>query len=491
MLRKVDAEHAVRRSRLRWARALAPLVVSLLVVAVSCAGSGEASGEASSGASSGLDADGAAAPPDFLVEAMGGTTSAREFRGRPFHQSARSLDNAEFARFGRGAVVFDAHLTPGEGLGPTFNEDSCLGCHVDEADHNPADPDEPGPGLLLRLSVPGSTATGGPVMEPTYGLQLQTSAVRGAKPEGRLEVTWEAVAGRYPDGRRFELRRPVIRVRDLAAGPLAPATMRSLRVAPPMIGLGFLEAVAETKVRAAADPEDRDGDGISGRVNVVWDGLAQAPALGRFGWKAGQPSVRLQSAGALHDDMGVTSPDVADPCANQGALCAVPTGVPAPAPEMSAEDLADQVFYNRTIAVPIARGVRRPAVVRGARRFEELGCASCHTTTQRSGPDEVRGLADQTFHPFTDLLLHDMGPGLADGRPEFDATGSEWRTPPLWGLGRRAEVTGSRTLLHDGRARSAEEAILWHGGEATAARKAFIALSKRERADLLAFLAAL
>lgn len=457
---------------------LAPVVAAVLVLVAACGGG--------TGQDDGGSAD-QGPVPEFLVEELGGTTSAREFRGRPFHQSARSLNNSEFARFGRGAVVFDQHMTPDQGLGPTFNEDSCLSCHVDEAVNNPADPLEPGPGLLLRLSVEGDTPNGAPAMEPTYGLQLQTSAVRGAVPEGRLDIEWEAVAGRYPDGTRYELRRPVLRVTDLAAGPFAAGTMTSLRVAPPMVGLGLLEAIPATALRAATDPDDEDGDGISGRVNTVWDSLAQAPALGRFGWKAGQPTVRLQSAGALHDDMGVTSPDVVDPCANQGTLCVEPTGPP----EMSATDLADQVFYNRTIAVPIARGVREPAVVRGARRFLDVGCASCHTPTQQSGPDEVAGLADQTFHPFTDLLLHDMGPDLADGRPEFDASGSEWRTPPLWGLGRRAEVTGSATLLHDGRARSAEEAVLWHGGEAAAARTAFMALSKRERADLLAFLAAL
>jgi CxxC motif-containing protein (DUF1111 family) len=185
--------------------------------------------------------------------------------------------------------------------------------------------------------------------------------------------------------------------------------------------------------------------------------------------------------------MGVTSADLPNQCSNQGSLC---VEAPGP-PEMSERDFSDQVFYNRTIAVPIARNIGRPAVVRGANRFVDTGCAACHTTTQRTGPDEVAGLADQTIHPFTDLLLHDMGAGLADERPEFLASGREWRTPPLWGLGYRAEVTGSKTLLHDGRARSIEEAILWHGGEARRAQRAFLALPAQDRADLLAFLAAL
>jgi CxxC motif-containing protein (DUF1111 family) len=158
---------------------------------------------------------------------------------------------------------------------------------------------------------------------------------------------------------------------------------------------------------------------------------------------------------------------------------------------MSATDMDDQVFYNRTIAVPIARNVDDAAVVRGANRFVDVGCSSCHTTTQRSGDDEIAGLAGQTFHPFTDLLLHDMGDGLADGRPEFEASGREWRTAPLWALGRRAETTGFSSFLHDGRARDFEEAILWHDGEARASRRAFMALTRQERSDLLAFLAAL
>ena len=300
------------------------------------------------------------------------------------------------------------------------------------------------------------------------------------------------MSGRYPDGSTYTLRRPTFAVSNPAGGPLSSETMQSARVAPPIVGMGLLEAISEQDIRAAADPDDRNHDGISGRVNTVWDSLAHRTALGRFGWKAGQPSVRQQSAGALHDDMGVTSPDNSDPCAGQGSLChePVPTSR-ALTPEMTASDLADQIFYNRTIAVPIAKDVTSPAVVRGAREFVDSGCAACHSTTQHSGPDEVPGLANQTFHPFTDLLLHDMGPGLADNRPEFDASGTEWRTPPLWGLSRRAEVYGFPSMLHDGRARTAEEAILWHDGEARASRDRFMKLATGARSDLLAFLGAL
>lgn len=456
------------------------VLAALCVLAAGCAGAG------------GPDRGDAApvAAPDFLVKKLGGTTSAREFRGRPFNQSARSISNQEFRRFGVGATVFDRAFLASDGLGPVFNEDSCLACHLDGVVVSDAPEGFPGPGLLLRLSIPGVGPHGGPNPEPTYGVQLQTSGVVGAPAEGRLDVEWTTRSGRYPDGTRYELREPRFVVSDLVAGPLHPEVMVSGRIAAPLVGLGLLEAIPVESLLAAADPDDANGDGISGRLNTVWDDRLGAMTVGRFGWKAGQPTVHQQSVAALHDDMGVTTPDVPDTCANQGSYCvADPDGDRQP--DLGEVELADQVFYNRTIAVPIARDVDDQRVRRGAHRFVEVGCASCHTTTQRSGTDAVAGLSNQTFHPFTDLLLHDMGEGLADGRPEFDADGREWRTAPLWALGRRAETTGFSSFLHDGRARSFEEAILWHDGEARRSRRAFMRLRADQRADLLAFLGAL
>ena len=435
-------------------------------------------------------------PPDFLVERTGGPTAAREFRGRPFNQSARSLSNVEFRRFGAGALVFDKHFAEADGLGPTFNATSCLSCHLDGDEPDVAEPGEVGPGLLIRLSVPGVADNGGPLGEPTYGLQLQDRAVSGAAPEGAIEVDWEASSMRYPDGTVVELRRPRFSISALLAGSLHPDTLVSPRITPTMTGMGLLEAIPEADLVAAADPEDADGDGISGRVNRVWDVSQNALRLGRFGWKAGQPTVLQQSAAALHDDLGITTSLFPDFCFNQGSACRAMSGTNATAGgasgvEMSDADFADQLFYNRTLAVPVARNVGDPAVVRGANTFVEVGCSSCHTPIQRSGDDEVAGLSNVTFHPYTDLLLHDMGPALADGRPEFEATGSEWRTPPLWTIGRRSEVTTYHNYLHDGRARTLEEAILWHGGEAEGSRDRFMGLSKARRVDLLAFLASL
>ncbi|MCB1284422.1 MAG: di-heme oxidoredictase family protein [Microthrixaceae bacterium] len=492
------------------------IVLAASAFAIGACSEGEPGGDggAGGGGEAGGVADEAEFPewidvaPDFLVERLGGPTSAREFRGRPFNQSARSLSNEEFRRFGSGALVFDRHFVAEDGLGPVFNADSCLSCHLDGVDDSDAatmdDEGEtvqreqggagrggdPGPGLLLRLSVPGASADGSPNPEPTYGLQLQDQAVGPASAEGTVKVTWSTETVTYPDGTTVELRRPRFDIDELSSGPLAADAMTSPRIAPTMTGMGLLEAIPEAALRAAGDPDDADGDGISGRVNEVWDRSTATTTVGRFGWKAGQPTVLQQSAAALHDDMGMTNRVFPATCDNQGSACD-PTSHDDAAVDLDDERLDLQVFYNRTLAVPIARNLDDPAVIRGANTFVEIGCSSCHTTTQRSGPDEVAGLANVEFHPFTDLLLHDMGPGLADGRPEFGASGSEWRTPPLWTVGRRGEVTGFENFLHDGRARTIEEAILWHGGEAEAVRGRFMALAQRRRHDLIEFIGAL
>ena len=413
---------------------------------------------------------------DFLSADLGGDTTAKALRGRGFNQSARNLTNAGLRQFGDGADVFDATFTEPK-LGPAFNADSCLGCHHDGAQTR-ASGDTP-PGLIVRISVPGSSATGEPAPEPTYGLQVQTD---GPGAEATVSVRRQAVRHTWATGRTTELSRVVV---DLTDGPpLADGAMQTVRMAPPIIGLGLLEAIPAASIEAAADPDDLNGDGVSGRVNRVWDQRLEDPVIGRFGWKAGQPTVAQQTEVALHDDMGIATSAQPDPCRHQGTLCTAP---PTPI-ELDDARLSDLVFYNRTIAVPVAKDTTARSVRAGAAGFERIGCAACHTPTQRSGSDPIAALAGQTFHPYTDLLLHDMGDRLADGRPEFLASGREWRTAPLWGLSRRAQVTGSPTLLHDGRARSVTEAILWHGGEGRRTRLAFERLSDRDRRDLLAFL---
>ncbi|HEX9648783.1 MAG TPA: di-heme oxidoredictase family protein, partial [Alphaproteobacteria bacterium] len=276
----------------------------------------------------------------------------------------------------------------------------------------------------------------------------------------------------------------------LAFGPLGDDAMLSPRVAPATIGLGLLEAVPEATILALADPADADGDGVSGRPNRVAGEVGGGIALGRFGWKANQPSLRRQNAAAALGDIGLTSTLFPDEncAAPQDACRAAKSGG---APELSDAFLDKLTLYTRLLAVPRQRGADAEPVRHGEQLFRAAGCAACHMPTLVTGAHPLAELAGQVIHPFTDLLLHDMGEGLADGRPDFAATGREWRTAPLWGLGLVETVNGHTYFLHDGRARNLAEAILWHGGEAEAARERFRALPRGDREALLAFLRSL
>ena len=414
-----------------------------------------------------------------------------------FELSARNLSSEERRTFEVGDSFFNqnwvtapASTDARDGLGPTFNALSCSSCHAHDGRGKPPDhDDDPERGLLLRLSV--RALDGSLAGDPVYGGQLQDRAVLGTPAEGAIRIRYEEVPGAYPDGEPYSLRAPSYSVADLAFGPLADGVLVSPRVAPAVFGMGLLEAISEEDVLAAADPDDADGDGVSGRPNRVWDVRAGRESLGRFGWKANQPTVEQQTAGAFHGDIGITStlfPDENCPPA-QSACADAPNGGN---PEVPDERLAKVVFYTQTLAVPAMRNVDSPVVAEGARLFADAGCAACHSPRHVTGETHtVLPLRGQTIFPYTDLLLHDMGDGLADGRPDGLATGNEWRTPPLWGIGLVRVVNGHTMFLHDGRARSIEEAVLWHGGEAQASRDAFTLLSREERASLIAFLESL
>jgi CxxC motif-containing protein (DUF1111 family) len=379
-----------------------------------------------------------------------------------------------------------------DGLGPMFNRVSCAGCHTHDGRGSPPENGEgPMDSMLIRLSVPGAGPHGGPNPHPAYGDQLSERALPSIVPEGRVRIAYEEVTGVYGDGGTYALRRPHYEITDLGYGTLGDGILMSPRVAPQVIGLGLLQSVPEETLEALADPGDRDGDGISGRLNHVWDIQKQALRPGRFGWKANQPNLRQQNAGAALGDIGITN------ALASGENCSGPqTGCKSAAtggaPEMSDEFLDKLTLYTMTLAVPAQRNADDPLVTKGAGLFRDFGCAACHMPSLKTGSDsgfpEVSG---QTIHPFTDLLLHDMGEGLADRRPDFEATGTEWRTPPLWGLGLIKTVNGHGALLHDGRARGPAEAILWHGGEAEAAKEAFRTAPKEERDALIAFLRSL
>ena len=395
-----------------------------------------------------------------------------------------------------------------DGLGPLFNARACQRCHLkDGRGHPPLTPDEPPSSMFLRLSVPPRTEAEREALaskallripEPTYGGQFQNFAVQGVPAEGKVEITYEDVPVALNGGETVILRKPRYDVSDLGYGPMDPDVMLSPRVAPPMIGAGLLEAIHPGDILARADPDDADGDGISGRPSMVRDPETGEIVLGRFGWKASTPTIRAQTADAFSGDIGISTPLVPaafGDCTPGQAICReAPNGVQERLGPVEAPDpVLDLVtFYSRNLGVPPRRDIDDPQVLRGKELFYELGCASCHApkyVTSRDAPQPEHRF--QLIWPYTDLLLHDMGEGLADGRPVGDASGSEWRTAPLWGIGLTETVSGHTLFLHDGRARNLLEAVLWHGGEAAPARDAVIAATPDERAALIRFLESL
>lgn len=375
-----------------------------------------------------------------------------------------------------------------DGLGPLFNAQSCSSCHFkDGRGAPPLDDDDPRRGLLLRLSVSGPDGTPMPV--PGYGGQLQDRSINGVPAEGRFVITTTPIEATFADGTPYTLLAPTYSIDSAAYGPMPDDLMISPRVAPAVFGTGLLEAVPEATIRAAADPDDRDGDGVSGRPNDVID-IDGATTLGRFGWKANVASVEEQNAGAFVGDIGITSslhPQQDCTSAETQCLAAIDGGQP----ELNDDKLQRVTFYTRTLAVPARREVDEPSTTAGEATFGKLGCATCHTPELRTGASDIEALADQTIRPYTDLLIHDMGDGLADGRPDGSATGNEWRTAPLWGLGLIETVNGHTRLMHDGRARDITEAILWHGGEAAASQERFRRLTAAQRDQLIEFLESL
>ena len=428
------------------------------------------------------------------LSAGGATTyaSSSEAYGVPVNSADQDrLRDFAFGRqlFRRNWLAAPNTVKSLDGLGPTFNRRACAGCHLkDGRGQPPASPDEPMRTMLIRLSVPGVAGDGGPVPHPVYGGQLQNKGVDGVPGEGRMSIRYREIDGAFADGEPFQLRAPIYRFTDLAHGPLGDDVLFSPRVSPALHGLGLLEAVDAASIERVADPDDVDGDGISGRTNRVWDSVSGRIELGRFGWKANVASLRHQVAGAAAGDMGLTNtvfPATNCPPAQSACLAAANGG----AIELDNYQLDRLVIYARSLSVPARRDIDQASVRQGEAVFEAAGCAACHAATLTTGAEAaLPELSNQTIHPYTDLLLHDMGEGLADGRPDFAASGREWRTSPLWGIGLVRRVSSHLFLLHDGRARGFMEAVLWHGGEATAARDAVIAMPKADRDALVAFL---
>lgn len=455
--------------------------------------------------------------PETSENRPGGAATVRpRATADAFSQPSASLTPAEVADFNLGNGLFTkiwvaapASTRASDGLGPLYNARSCQTCHVkDGRGHPPQDGTDKAVSMILRISLPdpdagraaaqsgiaGYLAT---LPDPVYGGQLQDFAGPGQVAEYHLGVSYADIPVHLAGGESASLRAPIYRADNLGYGPLSSGAMLSPRLAPPMIGLGLLEAVPAADILANADPDDANGDGISGRPNIGVSAEFGVLILGRFGLKAGQPTVREQSAAAFSGDMGLSSPlhpDGWGDCTVMQSDCrSAPDGANAvDGLEVSAKAMDLVTFYARNLGVPGRRNADDPLVLRGKAVFYQVGCPACHIpkfVTARL--QDASAQSFQLIWPFSDLLLHDMGEGLADHRPEGRATGSEWRTAPLWGIGLTETVGGTGFYLHDGRARSLLEAVLWHGGEGLAARDRVVAMLPPDRAALIRYLKSL
>ena len=441
-----------------------------------------------------------ATDPDSSAETLVPDPAAVDEVALPvvFDQPFDTIDGDLLDEFLQGQALFNAVWAPAgegdpdtDGLGPLFNASSCADCHLATGRRQvPPDGELTEAGLVVRLSSPEiDPITGAPVPEPTYGDQLQDKGVGDIEGEGRIFTNYVTQSGAYPDGTPFAILWPTVNVRSPTQGPLTPLVQFSARIGAQLIGTGLIEAIDEETILALADPNDANGDGISGRPNFVWNPVTETTEFGRFGWKSNVPTLENQIAQAFNGDMGITSPIVA----NQNCSPAQPTCSAAAGDdefEATEEQIDAIATYLRLLAVPEARTAGNPAAERGQERFREFGCASCHVESLTTGESDIPELSQQTVTLYSDLLLHDLGFDMSDDRPDFQASPLEWRTPPLWGLG-LIPVENDRGFLHDGRARTLEEAILWHGGEGAISRSNFLFAEASAREDLLEFLRSL
>ena len=408
--------------------------------------------------------------------------------------SALTSDESRFfvsgnSLFRNNWVIAPASVPSLDGIGPLYNAISCGSCHFkDGRAAPPFGANELKPGLLFRLSVPGTTIHGEPQPHSIYGGQLQDNSNPNVFSEAQINLEYEEILGLFSDGKDYVLQDPVYNFTDLGFGAFPLDMEFSPRIAPQIIGLGLLEAISEEDILRNADPDDLDNDGISGRANYVYDFIGQQVALGRFGWKAGQPSLDQQNAAAFNGDMGLTTDIFPKDDFSEYQTQLYPDLVDGGEPEVTEHQISRMGSYVKALAVPARRNVESDQYYLGKDLFDELTCSSCHVPSFKTTyGNEITSLDGQKIYPYTDLLLHDMGPGLADNRPEFLANGSEWRTPPLWGIGLIPVVNGHSQLLHDGRASSVEEAILWHDGEARSSKLGYVDLTEEEREALIFF----
>ena len=460
---------------------------------------------------------------DPAEEKAGGETTVFEVGRNAFSFPAANIDEAGRTTFAIGNSFFrrnwveaPSSTTARDGLGPHFLARSCGGCHVQDGRGAPPTALKNGLAteqpiaLLFRLSVLG--ADGKPRPEPTYGHQFTVAAAQDVKAEGKVRIQYTELPGRFADGTAYGLRKPRYSFSQLGYGPMDKKTLVSPRIAPQMIGMGLLEAIDEQDITRNAEAQAAAGNGIKGMPNRVFDVYANRTVIGRFGWKGNVGTVAHQTASAFNGDIGITSehfpqeecmPRQSDcAAAPRGNSAILATSAPAASAATSARagtapkgtpveidnaTLEKVIAYTATLAVPARRNFNDVDVRRGQALFAQAQCAVCHRPSYTTGASRFPALARQKIFPYTDLLLHDMGPGLADGRPDELASGQQWRTPPLWGIGLVPDVNDHSFLLHDGRARNVLEAILWHGGEAEAARQQVLKMKRAEREALVKF----
>ncbi|MFT5706847.1 MAG: CxxC motif-containing protein (DUF1111 family), partial [Oceanospirillaceae bacterium] len=392
--------------------------------------------------------------PEQNEHLSAGSSSSSKRGSTAFLQPSAALSFENRLNFKIGESIFSklwvfspSSTQASDGLGPLHNARSCIGCHTRGGrGHVPKGnwPADNAISMLMRLSIEARTDAEkallksgkvGVIAEPTYGTQLQDFAMQGLAAEGRININYSQKIVKLKGGTKVMLRKPSYSVTDLKYGPLDPSTKISVRIANPMLGLGFLEAIDERDILALADPNDENNDGISGRVNMVWQVATKSIVLGRFGWKAGSPSLAQQNSGAFATDMGLSTtlfPNAyqGDCSAAQTECLAAPDGRSAHLQGLEVASKMSQMLaiFVRNISVPERADVKSPQVLAGKALFNSTGCSGCHQSKFITSSRAAKGQASQLIWPYTDLLLHDMGPALADNRSEFQATGNEWRT---------------------------------------------------------------
>ncbi len=428
---------------------------------------------------------------DFDERLSGGSQTTFDFTSKAFSHSFTGLSGYDEGIHELGDGHFEQSFVTAPalffgGLGPAYNNTSCVSCHHNDGKGVP-NTGYTESSLLIRISTDGSDEHGGSIGVPGYGTQVQDKAILGKLKEASVNISYTYQTYSFSDGETYELRTPVYTLTDLHV-PINVPYYLSPRLAPPVFGLGLLENISDFDILANEDITDINNDGISGKANHVWDPVKNTMMIGRFGHKSNTATILTQVAAAYNNDMGITN----GVFKNETTQGQSQTDLLTDDPEVPDSILHAVKFYVQTLQVPARRNVTSPEVIRGKEIFEQAKCASCHVSTFRTDVNVAfPAMSNQLIHPYTDLLVHDMGSGLSDNRPDFKADGNEWRTAPLWGVGLYETVNYPAYFLHDGRARTLVEAVMWHDGEARSSVDFVKQLSSTDRKALFAFLKSL